>query len=126
MSDEPPKPAAVSGKSALVGCLLLLVLVAGGCAALVAYGSDSDASRETDAKIWCHQYVKDRLKSPGSADFSGDYVAEGADDGAYTVSGSVDSQNSFGASVRNTFQCTVRKRSGADTWVLVELTGLEN
>lgn len=50
----------------------------------------------------CQQAVKIWLKSPGSAQFGGEAVA-GRD--PYIVTGWVDSQNGFGALVRNRYQC---------------------
>lgn len=121
-----PSKAGSGGKAPLLGCLIIVVVAAGGCAAMAAYGSNSDSSRKVDAKVWCEQYVKDQLKAPSSADFSGEATTKGADKDTYTVAGAVDSQNSFGAKLRNTFSCTVRKRPDGDTWDLVSLTGITN
>lgn len=55
----------------------------------------------------CREAVENRLKSPSSAEFSD--VQARQDDSAgtrWTVTGKVDSENSFGASIRNTFTCT--------------------
>lgn len=55
----------------------------------------------------CREAVENRLKSPSSAEFSD--VQAKQDDSAgtrWTVTGKVDSENSFGASIRNTFTCT--------------------
>lgn len=61
--------------------------------------------RAEGAKIACQDMVRDQLKSPASAKFS-DVTASGI--GPWTVRGRVDSDNSFGASVRNSWECTVR------------------
>ncbi len=53
----------------------------------------------------CEELVKDRLKSPGSARFSGENTTGDADHG-WTTIGGVDSQNSFGALMRMDFRCT--------------------
>lgn len=108
-----------------IGCLILVVLGLGGCGVLAIVGSNSDAGRENDAQVLCEQMVKDRLKSPASADFSGVTATEGTGD-TYTVAGAVDSQNSFGAKVRNSFSCTVRKQASGDGFDLVSLTGLDS
>lgn len=75
------------------------------------------------ARYMCEEFVKDRLKSPGSADFSGQ--RESNTGTAWTSSGAVDSENSFGATMRNTYTCTVRF-AGGDKWTLVSLQGLTN
>ncbi len=63
-----------------------------------------------DAYRSCERAVETQLVSPGTAEFSG---ATGSDiaeaDGLFTVVGHVDSQNSFGASLRSNFTCQVRE-----------------
>ena len=46
--------------------------------------------------------MKDRLKSPSTADFS-DENREQLTDTVFVVTGSVDSENGFGAMIRNDF-----------------------
>lgn len=60
--------------------------------------------RQTAAVEACRESVRAQLKAPGSADFSGERYFERAD--VYTVSGVVDAENSFGASLRSTWTCT--------------------
>lgn len=56
----------------------------------------------------CKDKMELLLRSPGSAEW-GDVAAYDAEtDDEYEVHGHVDSENSFGASVRTTFSCTVR------------------
>jgi hypothetical protein len=43
----------------------------------------------------------------------------------WLVVGSVDSENSFGAMIRNDYRCTV-KFVGGDNWRLQDLSGLNN
>lgn len=108
----------------MLGCMALIVLAFAGCGALAVFGDDSPDPR-VDSKTWCQQYVKDRLKSPSSADFSGEVATQSTgDEATYTVTGAVDAQNSFGAKIRNTFTCTVRRNG--KSWDLVSLTGLGN
>jgi hypothetical protein len=109
----------------LAGCLIIVGLVAVGCAAFTALGNENSGPTDVDAKIMCERFVKDRLKSPGSADFSEENDVTEAG-GSWTVSGVVDSQNSFGALLRNQFSCTVKPRPDGKTWDLVSLTGLTN
>ncbi|GAW57330.1 hypothetical protein [Nocardioides sp. PD653] len=74
--------------------------------------------REGDAQEACEGYVRDSLKSPSSAEFS---EAEATERGEYgfTVSGSVDSENGFGAMIRNRYECRVN--SIGDDWLLIDL-----
>lgn len=67
-------------------------------------GSGSSAGNEYGAKDACHQWIKDQLKSPASADFSGETVSG---DDPWTITGSVDAENSFGANLRKSWTCTV-------------------
>ena len=97
----------------------ILLVVCCGWAALKGPGHNSD-DPGPDAERACKELVKDRLKSPGSAKFSG--MDHRGDVDEYTVTGSVDSQNSFGALIRSDFTCTVREQG--DNWHLVSLTGL--
>jgi hypothetical protein len=72
-------------------------------------------------------FVKDHLKSPGSADFgsllkeyqSPNERVEDLGDGKYRVTGWVDAQNAFGAKIRNRFGVTVQY-TGDSKWVAVE------
>lgn len=54
----------------------------------------------TDA---CHDAVKEKLKSPGTAQFGGEFRREST---TPELTGYVDSQNGFGALVRTTWVCT--------------------
>lgn len=59
----------------------------------------------TRAEMTCEELVKDSLKSPGTAEFV-DVTTKARPDGKVVTTGSVDSQNGFGASVRSSFTCT--------------------
>lgn len=72
-------------------------------------------------KVACRDWVKARLKSPSSADFSNEVVT--SEGNRYTVRGAVDSDNSFGAPIRNTYECVATYSGEATT--LVSLTGLD-
>lgn len=73
------------------------------------------------AKKTCEQAVRDQLVSPATATFSDLTMNHGPDSGGihgteYTLTGSVDSQNSFGAMLRSTFTCSVTKGDGSAGW----------
>ncbi|HEY9475058.1 MAG TPA: hypothetical protein VIS06_14550 [Mycobacteriales bacterium] len=101
---------------------VVLFGVPAACGILISADGPSQASTDHDARRVCEGFVSDRLKSPGSAEFSDETVSHVVDD--YTVTGSVDSENLLGATVRNTFTCAVR--SDGDQWRLTSLTGLTN
>lgn len=56
------------------------------------------------AKAACEQAVRERLKSPSSAEFPHEYPSE-VRPGTYRMRSHVDSQNGFGAMLRSTFDC---------------------
>jgi len=76
---------------------------------------------EQDAFIMCLQFVRDRLKSPGSAEFPYSGEAQTSRNGdQFAIQSYVDSQNSFGASIRTRWTCTIR-HIGNDNWKLINL-----
>ncbi len=72
----------------------------------------------------CHRFAKQELKSPDSAHFSNEGVVSGPR--TFTVAGDVSADNSFGASVRKAYSCTVTTDSTGAHWTLVDLGGLTN
>lgn len=103
--------------------LLLLGLVFWALEAVGLYTPDEDRGRSTtdvgsfEAEYACNDFARDRLKSPSTAHFNEDTSSNVGN--RWTVSGSVDSENSFGASLRSTFTCTMT--ISGDTWRLVDL-----
>ena len=82
----------------------------------------SGSNNGNDAERVCYDFVRDRLRSPSSAVFSN--VNTSGSGSTFTVSGAVDSQNGFGAMIRNSFTCSVRL--DGDTWHLSRMDGLAN
>ncbi|WP_060880175.1 hypothetical protein [Streptomyces scabiei] len=80
------------------------------------------------AAVMCEDFVKQRLKSPGSAEFpdtlDADYaktkVLSDTKPWKYKVTGVVDSENSLGAKVRSDYVCTVSTKDD-DTWTLDDM-----
>jgi hypothetical protein len=70
-----------------------------------------------DAYYMATQHVKESLKAPSTADFSGfeESVVTGSPEAGYTVKGWVDAQNSFGAKLRSRWICESMKPTGQDT-----------
>jgi len=77
-----------------------------------------DSSRMATAQIACEQLVKDQLKSPSTAKFTGVYTQTSGS--TFVTTGSVDAQNSFGATIRADFRCETP--TGAGSTALVSLT----
>jgi len=63
-----------------------------------------DADNRFEVIAQCEDQVKERLKAPSTAKFDNE---EASGSGTWTVTGTVDSQNSFGAMLRADFRCTV-------------------
>lgn len=108
-------------KSGGFGCLGILVagvMVFAGFAIYGAVSSEPGANDDFIATQQCEKAVKEQLKAPATAQFNSS--AEGG--GPWTVIGTVDAENSFGANVRSDFQCTVRI-SGDTANVTVDYLG---
>ncbi len=114
--------------------LIFLAITFGFIRCMVCDGSDGEPSKpkpkhdSIGAWVMCEAFVKDRLKSPSTASFGGIFDGDYQDpnkhtkylgNGRYQCFGFVDSQNSFGATVRSNFQLTVQHRGG-DKWRLAE------
>jgi hypothetical protein len=81
----------------------------------------NDAANSRDAKRVCEDdFIAKRLKAPSTADY--DLEVTGGPD-RYTVTGTVDSENSFGAKIRSKVTCVVEPTS-SDQWRLIEVTGI--
>ena len=88
-----------------------------GC--LCAIGQNiSPGASSAGAQHACEQFTSDRLKAPSTAQFTG-VTASKTGDKTYRVTGGVDSQNSFGATVRTEFSCQVKHEG--DGWRLRDL-----
>lgn len=92
---------------AFLAAVLIFMAVAGGNDAdPAAYDPDNP----TEARAQCEDLVEENLKSPATAEFG---TSEATRSGTeWIVTGSVDSENSFGAMLRSDFQCSVRVVDG--------------
>lgn len=86
-----------------------LLVVVGGASALA--GSGGSEPDKYGAQVACEDRVRTLLKAPSSADFSG-VVTASSGHNAWNVTGSVDSENSFGAAIRGAFTCHARSDDG--------------
>lgn len=87
---------------AIIGGLLLI----GTCSGSSSKKSDSFSNTESAAKVWAEYIVKQNLKSPSTAKFCSrlrEMKAESLGGAKWKVTGWVDAQNSFGATVRSDF-----------------------
>ena len=92
-------------------------------------GGDSGSDKimgwsKTNARSLCHDQIEGKLKSPSTADFEGltEFTASKSSDGnSWVLSGYVDAQNSFGATVRQNWSCTVTPTDESNARVSVSL-----
>lgn len=111
-------------RSKLAATVVAAALVVGGAAC----GDVDSDEGPTDYSAFeiCKKFVKDRLKSPGSASFrnffedDGEVSVSGFGDGPYKVISTVDSENGFGALIRTDFVCEV-KHTGDGNWRLLDI-----
>lgn len=92
--------------AAAVAFILVLALINGGGSkdSNSDKGQDPNSYRPTAIQL-CENAVRDQLKAPSTADFSVSTASLSSN--KWIVTGSVDAENSFGATLRKDFQCTV-------------------
>lgn len=106
------------------GCLgvVVLVFVVTGIFTVAGSGSGADneaAVRQVMAQRACEDEVRGSLKAPATSKFSGTRATSSG--AGYRVTGSVDAENSFGAMLRNSFECSVSFSGGAASATLISL-----
>ena len=96
-------------------CLGLVFCLVFASASALAYGSTYGSSISEDYKAGLFVYAKElvtaHLKSPLTAKFPNysECSYQKGEDGVYMVVGYVDSQNSFGAMIRETWGCMIQE-----------------
>jgi hypothetical protein len=89
-------------------------------------GSGSKIPDETEAYITAQDYVKQELKAPATAKFSG-YSCKEEMDSTYFLNVLVDSENSFGALLRSSWTVKMKWLGGEweqpTSWQLIEIDG---
>lgn len=93
-----------------IGCVGMVVVMVLFFVWALSGGGDSDPARERELEEFgaidtCEGWVRDQLKAPSTAEFN-DSQAIGA--GPWTVTGTVDAENSFGAMIRHSWTCEIR------------------
>lgn len=111
MSDEAAAEPANAGvdpvaKGCGLGCLgLLAVFLLFVGWSVISGGNDDDEVSSYEAKAQCEGFADKRLKSPGSAEYDLSASQTGS---TWTVTGTVDSENGFGALLRSNVTCKIR------------------
>ena len=114
-ADEHAAEVERSGKRWAIGVGAAIVIIVALCVWRSSNSEPSSEELRDDAKRACQEdFIPKRLKAPATAEYSGVTVTSTGE--GYTVKGSVDSQNSFGAQVRSSFTCVMH--SSGDSWVL--------
>ena len=99
------------GEKSTLGCLaiflapialIVLALIVG--AIWAGFNGSSNDPNKYEAIRYCEDQIRDQLKAPSTAEFASD---SSSTSNPFVVTGSVDSENSFGAMLRADFQCTV-------------------
>lgn len=104
-------------------CLGILAV----CAYIAIVGQSPPAKTGPEmAFVQCQSFVKDRLKSPATADFPTlNFQAFPRGENIYAIRSYVDSQNTFGATIRTNFFCEVEWNGKDDAaqgnWNLLQL-----
>lgn len=87
-------------------------------------GGQPSSDTEYRAFVGCQQFLNGYLKAPSTTKYRDFYGSQApsvvASGDTYVVDSTVDSQNGFGAELRDSFSCTVQS-SGGD-WVLKSLS----
>lgn len=119
-SDAAPAVDGVS-RSVGLGCLSIVALAVVLFVIGAVNGDEEDDlnGSKYGAQGACEDFVEARLKAPATADFN--HASEThLGDAVWRVSGTVDSENSFGAKVRTSFVCET-EYDGDHKWTLVSL-----
>ncbi|MDF2047278.1 hypothetical protein P2P98_14015 [Microbacterium sp. Kw_RZR3] len=110
--DLQPKKNNVGLWAACGGCILVPILV---IALSFAFSSGKenkpyDPNNASEAIAQCEDLVTSQLKAPSTASFDSAAARNGTAE--WTVTGTVDAQNGFGAQIRSTYQCSMRIKGG--------------
>lgn len=108
------------GKKWSLGCLgvfmtfILLIVVS--CSIQMGKPENNGPKPPTDldARIACHELVSKRLKAPSTAKFGNENETQSG--GTWKATGTVDSQNGFGAMIRGSYTCTMTFNAERDSF----------
>lgn len=109
------------GFKTLLLVLAFLCLIAFGLYVGIPQPASAPGGGDAGAIVACEKFVRVRLKSPASAEFPiGERKATDLGSNRYTVTGAVDADNSYGATIRNRYNCRV-EFTGGENWRLLNL-----
>lgn len=120
---------ATNARYGCLGCLGLIVLLGVIIALVPKTETSHENTDDTAAYVMAKQFIRERLKAPGSAEFPSQVWNEGEvhksklENGGYRVSAWVEAQNSFGAKLRTNWVCELKRESG-DSWRVTGFCGL--
>lgn len=84
----------------VIGLIFAIVVIA-----TIAGGTSGSSTNSSGGAIYfCENRIKMFLKAPSTASFHSSASGTG---NVWTVTGTVDAENSFGAKIQNSYQCTV-------------------
>ena len=109
-SNKGPSKAVFVAASVFVVLVLLFLLGGGSTSGTVTSSSRGASASDAQAISIAHEIIRSRLKAPATARFSNDWVSGHEESGAmvFSASGTVDSQNSFGALLRAEWRATFK------------------
>lgn len=119
-----PTPKAEASRPAKIvmwcslGILAALVIFIGINSMATGSGEDDpyDSNNKFEAIAQCEARIEPLLKAPATAEFK----TSASGSGTWSVTGTVDSENGFGATVRSDFECTVVMNSDNTATTTVE------
>lgn len=98
--------------------LAVLLVIAGIWFASCSTPKPYDANNSAEVIAQCEAQITEHLKSPSTAKFHSTSSSTG--ETTWTVNGTVDSQNGFGAMVRSTYECSVTVDSAESITTKIE------
>lgn len=109
-----------------VTAIFVLIILLGGCNLFLCSDEEPPAAKKVEeeagmAYIMSQDFLKERLKSPATADFPWQperNIYNG--DSTFSISSYVDSQNGFGALIRTKYSA-ILKYNGNDSWSLIDI-----
>jgi hypothetical protein len=125
-----PQPSAVKTNASGTQKVLLFLFVVIIAIFAIVYivsrnrGSDGSKSNDREAYMMCQQFTDKGLKAPATAKYQpySEIHVISVTLNNYQMSYYVDAENSFGATIRNTFSCSIKYLPNTNQWQLIDLT----
>lgn len=108
MANSVNSSSSASGWAGVLFLAVVISLVAWGCSAI----AGDEGGSASLAEVMCERDVKEKMKDPGSAKFSGVSSTSAGTD-KWTVTGTVRGANSFGGVAVHEFKCEAEYRDGS-------------